>query len=104
MNCVSSVSYSVMVNGKIGERFKPNGRLCQRDPLSPFVFLICSERLSSLIRLALKEKRIKGTKASRYDLQISHLLFADESILFGEATEACAMELKRILKEYELCF
>lgn len=74
----------------------------QGDPLSPFLFLICSEGLSSLIRLAIQGGCLKGVKASRKGPSISHLLFADYSILFEQAISCGAQVLKDILKKYEL--
>ncbi|KAA3484578.1 reverse transcriptase [Gossypium australe] len=46
---------------------------------------------------------MKGVKASRRGPKISHLLFADDCIMFGEASEKGAKILKDILKEYENC-
>lgn len=65
-----------------------------RDPLSPFLFLICSEGLSSLIRLAMCEKKISSAKASKNGAQFSYLLFADDCVLFEEATMDDANNLK----------
>ncbi|KAA3460177.1 reverse transcriptase [Gossypium australe] len=87
MNCISSVSYSVVLNGQKGDIFQPSRGLRQGDPISPFLFLICGEGLSSLMRKAVQEGHLKGVKASRRGPQISHLLFADDCILFGEANE-----------------
>ncbi|KAA3466735.1 reverse transcriptase [Gossypium australe] len=101
MRCISTVSYAVNVNGRRGNVFKPNRGLHQGDPLSPFLFLICSEGFSSLIRLAKREGLLKGVKASRRGPEISYLLFADDCILFGDATNRGEMVLKEILKEYE---
>ncbi|KAA3468408.1 reverse transcriptase [Gossypium australe] len=101
MKCVSSVSYSVIINGFASTCFHPHRGLRQGDPLSPFLFLFCGEGLSSLMRLAKAENIIKGVKASRSGLAISHLLFADDCILFAEATERDAISLKQILMEYE---
>ncbi|KAA3472916.1 reverse transcriptase [Gossypium australe] len=50
--------------------------------ISPFLFLMCGEGLSSLMRLAMNEGSLKGVKASRSGPKISHLLFADDCILF----------------------
>ncbi|KAK5793506.1 hypothetical protein PVK06_034655 [Gossypium arboreum] len=83
--------------------FTPSRGLRQDDPLSPFLFLFCGEGLSSLMRTAMKKKINRGVKASRSGPQISHLLFADDCILFGEATERGAVYLKQILHEYEKC-
>ncbi|KAA3469952.1 reverse transcriptase [Gossypium australe] len=60
--------------------------------------------LSTLIRLAVRERALKGIKASRRGPAISHLLFADDCMLFGEATKERAVFLKDILKNYEQCF
>lgn len=80
MRCISTASYVVNINGSRGNVFKPNRGLCQGNPLSPFLFLICNEGLSSLIRLATKEGLLKGVKASRKGPAISHFLFADDCI------------------------
>ncbi|KAA3474807.1 reverse transcriptase [Gossypium australe] len=101
--CVTTVSYTVNINGMKGSLFHPTRGLRQGDPLSPFLFLICSERLSSLMRTAKREGLIRGAKASRRGPEISHLLFADDYILFGEATNRGEKILKDILQVYETC-
>lgn len=60
MNYVSSVSYSIILNEKVGERFKLNRGLRQGDSLNPFLFLICGEGLSSLMSLADQDGLLKG--------------------------------------------
>ncbi|KAA3486186.1 reverse transcriptase [Gossypium australe] len=103
MNCIAAVSYSVVLNGHAGDIFHPSRGLRQGDPLSPFLFLICGEGLSSLMRQSIQEGHLKGVKASRRGPQISHLLFADDCILFGEANERGAGLIKKILYEYGNC-
>lgn len=58
MRCISSVSCFININGQRRCSFKPSRGLCQKDPLSPFLFLICSEGLSTLLRLALGSGQI----------------------------------------------
>ncbi|KAA3479382.1 reverse transcriptase [Gossypium australe] len=103
MKCITTVSYSVITNGERGSNFHSTRGLKQGDPLSTFLFLICSEGLSSLLRSAKKQGLLRGAKASRRGPEISHLLFADDCIMFGEASEKGARILKDILKEYESC-
>lgn len=103
LKCITTVSYAANINGRRGRTFQPAKRLRQCDPFSPFLFLICSKGLSLLIRLAMGEGLIKGAKASKSGPKISHLLFANDCILFSEATIRGAIILKGILKDYESC-
>ncbi|KAA3490640.1 reverse transcriptase [Gossypium australe] len=103
LKCITTASFVININGNRSRVFQATRGLRQRDSLSPFLFLTCSEGLLALMRLARKEGLIKGAKASRRGPEISHLLFTDDCILFGEATDKGARLLKRILKEYEEC-
>ncbi|KAA3476813.1 reverse transcriptase [Gossypium australe] len=103
LKCITTTSFAVNINGKRGRTFNATRGLRQGDPLSPFLFLLCSEGLSALMRMVLKEGLLKGAKASRGGPELMHLLFADDCILFGEATREGANLLKGILKEYERC-
>ncbi|KAA3476740.1 reverse transcriptase [Gossypium australe] len=51
----------------------------------------------------MNEGLLKGVKASRSRPQISHLLFADDCILFNEASSRGANLLKEILRKYRRC-
>lgn len=79
MACVSSVKYSVKLNGKLLESFTPSRGLRQGDPLSPFLFLFVAGALSRLVNKAISEEGLEGVKICRRAPTISHLLFADDS-------------------------
>ncbi|KAA3473128.1 reverse transcriptase [Gossypium australe] len=48
------------------------------------------------------EERLKGTKVGRGNVAVSHLFFADDCMLFGDASIEGASTMKAIIKEYEL--
>lgn len=54
------------------------------------------------MRLVLRESLVKEAKTSRRGPSVSHLLFIDDSILIGKASEKGAQILKKILKDYEV--
>lgn len=103
IRCIFMITYSVNVNGFQGRPFSPSRGLRQGGPLSPFLFIICSEGLSALLRLAKQEGRLRSVKVSRFSPKVSYLLFADDSIIFNEATTKGASTIKGILDTYESC-
>ena len=50
MRCVKTVSYYVLINGDPCEYIQPSRGICQGDPLSSYLFLLCAEGLSALLR------------------------------------------------------
>lgn len=77
MRCIFTVSYMVNVNGKLEIPCKPTRGLKQVYPINPFLFLICSEGLSTLMKLAVENDILLGVQASKNGPHISHLLFAN---------------------------
>jgi hypothetical protein len=82
LNCVTTVSFSPLINGKPSPTFFPQRGLRQGDPLSPYLFILWDNVLSGLINQAQNNKIIHGIKIAHGAPEISHLLFADDSLFF----------------------
>ena len=101
MKCVQETSFSILINGQPSRHFLPSRGLRQGDPLSPFLFIICAEGLSTLLRDAEERKMIHGVKIGKKVDPISHLFFADDSLLFVRANEEEVENVLDILSIYE---
>jgi hypothetical protein len=82
--CISSFSFSILINGCHFGLFSPKGGLRQGDPLSHFLFILGSKVLSRLLFKKEAVGNIKGLKISRAILAIHHLLFVDDLLIFGK--------------------
>lgn len=100
MRCVPSVSFCVRTNGALAERFRPTRGIRQGDPISPYLFLLCSEGLSCLLRGLGPRHISRGVRVSVHAPWVSHLLFADDCIVFTEASQRGADRLKEVLETY----
>ncbi|XP_018853114.2 uncharacterized protein LOC109015083 [Juglans regia] len=101
MNCVETVSYSLLVNGSPQQSFSPSRGIRQGDPLSPYLFILCAEVLSNLLNLAEARGVISGIPIAKGQLHINHLFFADDSLLFCKSNAIEMCRLLDILSIYE---
>ncbi|KAH0682376.1 hypothetical protein KY289_020128 [Solanum tuberosum] len=77
MECVKTISYSILVNGEPTKPFPPAKGLRQGDPMSPFLFAIAMEYLSRCLTTLVGVKQFKfHSRCAK--LQITHLCFADD--------------------------
>lgn len=100
MLCVSSVSYSFLLNGKQFGDLRPARGLRQGNPLSPYLFLCCVEAFITMVENAVTQGRLHGVKIAPMAPVISNLCFADDTVLFCQATLSEAEEVLCILNKY----
>ncbi|KAL4353303.1 hypothetical protein GQ457_06G005280 [Hibiscus cannabinus] len=86
MYCVRSVSAQISWNGDLSDSFCPSRGIRQGDPLSPYLFVLCMDRLSQAIQSSVMAGRWRPIHLTRNGPPLSHLFFADDMVLFAEAT------------------
>ncbi|GMI83351.1 hypothetical protein HRI_002004400 [Hibiscus trionum] len=100
--CVSSAKIAVLVNGFPSKFFSINRGLRQGCPLSPYLFNIFGEALSSLIYSAVHKGYFVGASVGANGMSISYLQYADDLIVFAKAEERQVLNIKRLLRIFEL--
>lgn len=85
MYCIRTVSYSILVNGEPNGDIRPSRGIRQGDPLSPYLFLLCSGGLNRLIQKVVNDDLIQGFSLCRVGPRITHLFFENDSLLLCHA-------------------
>ena len=85
--CMSIASFSILINGTPMGFFRSTRGLRQGDPLSPYLFVLGMDILSRLINKVVEGKFLTGCKfrgrgEEKEELVLSHLLYADDTLLF----------------------
>ncbi|KAL4308214.1 hypothetical protein GQ457_01G004750 [Hibiscus cannabinus] len=102
--CVSTASISVLVNGAPTERFSISKGIRQGCPLSPLLFNLVGEALSLMLNKAMAVGLFSGIQIGNNSnsVIISHLQFADDLMVFCEASGLQVLAVKMVLRDFEL--
>ncbi|KAK8928576.1 hypothetical protein KSP39_PZI017944 [Platanthera zijinensis] len=95
--CISSSSLSFLINRERVGVVRPSRGLRQGDFLSPYLFIMCSEFLSRILARVELNGRILGIAVAPSAPRISHLLFADDTLIFYGANRSEAEAVSHIL-------
>ncbi|KAM1191401.1 hypothetical protein PS2_011695 [Malus domestica] len=85
--CITTVTYSVLINGASTGFIQTQRGLRQGNPMSPFLFLIYAEGFSALVRLREERGALQGVRVVPSGLSVSHLFFANDVVVFCQAEE-----------------
>ncbi|GLU01659.1 hypothetical protein SLE2022_189580 [Rubroshorea leprosula] len=102
MECLRTNLVSILVNGSPTRQFTVTRGLRQGDPLSPFLFLIIAEGLNGLVSAASQKGLLDGAEVGSRGFKVSHLQYADDTILFAPAKEENVWAMKGVLRAFEL--
>lgn len=96
---VSAFYYDILtcvsVNGSYSAWFNICRGVRQGDPLSPYLYLLCAEILSNMLR---ENENIKGVKVRDGEIMLSQ--FADDTALCLDGSEKSFIEAVRILNVF----
>lgn len=95
MDCITTSSFSVIINRATKGLIHPQRGLRQGCPLSPNLFLIYAEVFSNILMRAEETRLIHGLKFDR-NLTVSNFLFAGDSLIFTKVSIEDCRHLKKI--------
>ncbi|KAK1287822.1 hypothetical protein QJS10_CPB19g00354 [Acorus calamus] len=101
MTCIQSPRFSVLINGSPFGFFESSSELRQGDHISPLLFVLSMKFLSQWLDEAFLNNKIGlfTKKAS----SVSHLLFANDLIIFSDTSTSSGHGLKELLQRFSLC-
>ncbi|CAJ2635027.1 unnamed protein product [Trifolium pratense] len=100
--CVRTATASVLVNGSPTDEFSLRRGLRQGDPLSPFLFLLAVEGLNVLMEAMVARNLFMGYSiGGQESVRVSHLQFADDTLLLGVRSWANVRALRAVLVLFE---
>lgn len=101
MQCVSTPTYSIAINGSLNGFIKGKRGIRQGDPISPYLFLICMEYFHRLFHCKADELKFNFYfKCSK--LKITHLAFADDLMVFTRGDSKSIQIALDTLQEFSI--
>jgi hypothetical protein len=98
--CISTPTFSVLVNGEPTDGFIPQRGICQGCPLSPYLFVVAINELSISLQRELSNSNLTSVSLGPGCPPLHSLLFAYDLILCGHATEHEAAKIRSALQRF----
>ena len=100
MDCITSASMQILWNGECTEEFVHSQGIRQGGPISPYIFVLCIERLSHGIHRAINIGTWRPIQLSKRGTPITHVFFVDDLLLFAEASCTQAAVINDVLNTF----
>lgn len=101
MSCITFVSFQILLNSVPTRAFTPERDIRQSDLLSMYIFLLCSEGFFALIWRSMSNQLWARVPFGSARLSLTICFFADDSLLFQEASDCGPDVLLSVIEEYE---
>ncbi|KAF5464536.1 hypothetical protein F2P56_014607 [Juglans regia] len=99
--CISSSWFSIVMNGTAKGFFLSDRRLRQGDPLLPYLFILVEQMLCQLLKYNFQSGKIGSFSHPQGAPLISHLLYADDIIVFANGGRSSIKRISDIFNIYE---
>ncbi|KAH9770621.1 reverse transcriptase domain-containing protein [Citrus sinensis] len=100
ISCITTVQMNVLWEEELTDDISLSRGVRQGDPLSPYIFVLCIERLSHGIYESIHQNRWRPIRLSRSGPPLSHLFFADDLLLLAEASNDQAQFITEVLDSF----
>ncbi|KAF3796532.1 reverse transcriptase-like protein [Nymphaea thermarum] len=101
MKCVSTVSYEMVVNGCLGDRFTAYKGLRQGDPMSPYLFILVMEIFNRKIQVEVRNKNIHIPRVRKISQEVGAVMYADDVLMVSKASISSFCAIKEMLEQFE---
>lgn len=98
--CISSATYSILLNGSPVGKFAATRGIRQDDSLSPVLFTIVFDILSRILTKVENDGKIHIIRISITSPTISHLMYEDDLTIYGRATTKEATEIMECIWQF----
>uniref|UniRef100_A0A803QGE0 Reverse transcriptase domain-containing protein n=1 Tax=Cannabis sativa TaxID=3483 RepID=A0A803QGE0_CANSA len=102
LSCVTSVRYHIVHGGRRLGPIVPSRGIRQGDPISPYLFIVCTEGFSALVRKYERNQLLHGCRVANGAPRVSHMLFADDSYIYCQASGEEANRVLDMLRLFEI--
>lgn len=83
-SCITTTSFVILINGGHSSFFNASIGLRQGNPLSPLLFIVVMKALNELLGRAKELQLMRGVAVGSMEniTDVSHLFFADDTLIF----------------------